>query len=340
MARKRLTPANPMFLEPAPSGLETKSAFPSAPIADVARDAAATSAMAEMADTLRRAREEGLIVQRVPLAQIRLDHLVRDRIAVDDDEMAALVASIRARGQQAPIELVALAGGGYGLISGWRRCRALALLQAETGEDRFAAALALIRRPDGAAEAYQAMVEENEIRVGLSYYERARIAVKATEQGVYEDERAALRALFASASRPKRSKIGSFMTLVHGLGEALRFPEALPERRGLALAKLLEGDAGAAARLRAALEAAAPASPEAEQSALDQLLAGSGSSQPKSSSAAPAPVSAPASDTPAIARELGNGIWMRSAANGEITLSGPGLTPERRARLRDWLSDL
>ena len=122
MARKRLTPANPMFLDTAPSGLETKSAFPPAPIADVARDAAATSAMAEMADTLRRAREEGLIVQRIPLAGITLDHLVRDRIVVEDDEMAALVASIRERGQQAPVELMELAGGGYGLISGWRCC--------------------------------------------------------------------------------------------------------------------------------------------------------------------------------------------------------------------------
>ena len=46
-------------------------------------------------------------------------------------------------------------------------------------------------------DAYVAMVEENEIRVGLSFYERARIAAKSVEAGVYPDDRAALRALFA-----------------------------------------------------------------------------------------------------------------------------------------------
>ena len=51
--RKRLTPANPAFLEPAP---ETKSAFSArlspAPIADVAREASATAVAQEMARTL------------------------------------------------------------------------------------------------------------------------------------------------------------------------------------------------------------------------------------------------------------------------------------------------
>lgn len=333
MARKRLTPANPMFLDTAPSGLETKSAFPPAPIADVARDAAATSAMAEMADTLRRAREEGLIVQRIPLAGITLDHLVRDRIVVEDDEMAALVASIRERGQQAPVELMELAGGGYGLISGWRRCRALALLHAETGEDRFAAVLALIRKPAGAAGAYRAMVEENEIRVGLSFYERARIVLKAAEQGVYEDERAALKALFGTASRPKRSKIGSFLPVVRALGEVLRFPGALPERRGLALSRALAEDPGTALRLRQLIDKAPPATAEEEQALIDAVLAGQG---PRTGSPRP-PRPAPG---PAVGTRVGEGIWMRTAAGGEVTLSGPGLTPERREKLRNWLADL
>ena len=50
------------------------------------------------------------------------------------------------------------------------------------------------------------MVEENEIRVGLSYYERARIVAKAVAQGVFETEKQALQRLFHTASRPKRSK--------------------------------------------------------------------------------------------------------------------------------------
>ena len=39
---------------------------------------------------------------------------------------------------------------------------------------------------------------------------------------------------------------------------ALRFPEAIPEKLGLALAKLLEADSGAGARLQTALQAADP----------------------------------------------------------------------------------
>jgi ParB family chromosome partitioning protein len=46
--------------------------------------------------------------------------------------MAALVTSLRARGQQVPIEVVAREGG-YGLISGLRRVMALR----EIGETEF-----------------------------------------------------------------------------------------------------------------------------------------------------------------------------------------------------------
>ena len=105
----------------------------------------------------------------------------------------------------------------YGLISGWRRLEALKALHAETGEPRFATVQALVRRPETAADAYVAMVEENEIRVGLSQYERARVAARATERGVFPSEKAALLALFATASRPKRSRIRAFLELYHAL---------------------------------------------------------------------------------------------------------------------------
>ena len=92
--RKRLTPANPMFLEPAP---ETKSAVsvPSrAPIADVAREASATAAAEELARQRDQDRAEGRMVIAVSLSEIRRDHLTRDRIpTVDEEEMTALVES-------------------------------------------------------------------------------------------------------------------------------------------------------------------------------------------------------------------------------------------------------
>jgi ParB family chromosome partitioning protein len=78
--------------------------------------------------------------------------------------------------------------------------------------------LAVLRRPDTAAEAYVAMVEENEIRVGLSYYERARVAARAAEAGVFEDASAAIDVLFSTASKAKRSKIRSFVRDLRGAG--------------------------------------------------------------------------------------------------------------------------
>lgn len=86
---------------------------------------------------------------------------MRDRIGLDAAEMAPLVESLRTRGQQTPVEVVALEGGRYGLISGWRRVQALRRLCAETGDAaRFGTVLALLRQPRDAAEAYVAMVEE------------------------------------------------------------------------------------------------------------------------------------------------------------------------------------
>ena len=125
-----------------PADLETKSVFPSyplgiathrqrpAPIAAVAGQSASEAALAELSDTLRSAREEGRLIQALPLDAIEADHLVRDRLVADEEEMQTLISSIRARGQQTPVEVMALEGGRYGLISGWRRLTALRRLAA------------------------------------------------------------------------------------------------------------------------------------------------------------------------------------------------------------------
>ena len=116
----------------------------------------------------------------------------------------------------------------YGLISGWRRLQALKALHAETGEPRFATVQALVRRPETAADAYVTMVEENEIRLGLSHYERARVAALATARGVFPTEDDALRALFATASRPKRSRIRAFLDIFHALDGVPALPRPPP----------------------------------------------------------------------------------------------------------------
>ena len=159
--RKRLAPAQPRDLD---TPLETKSIaglspHPAPPIASVAGDASTTAALEELSETLRRARAEGRMITEVPLTQIEQSYLVRDRIAVDDEDMEALRASLKARGQQTPIEVVELGKDRFGLISGWRRLQALHAIGADTAK-------AIITAPRDAPEAYVAMIEENEIRVG------------------------------------------------------------------------------------------------------------------------------------------------------------------------------
>ncbi|MEH7830452.1 ParB/RepB/Spo0J family partition protein [Gemmobacter denitrificans] len=331
--RKRLTP----FAEPPASPLQEDSPmFPtyplgyagghtrSAPIADMAGAAAATAAMEEMAATLRQAREQGRMVLALPLPQIEAGHLVRDRIATDPDEMAALVESLRARGQQTPIEVVALGPDRYGLISGWRRLTALRQLLEESGDGaRYGSVLALLRQPDQALDAYVAMVEENEIRVGLSFYERARIVAKSVELGVFDSDKSALRALFAAASRAKRSKVGSFLAVVRALDGALRFPETLGERLGLQLAQALEADPTLGPRLAEDLIARPPADAGAEQARLSRALA-------------PAKPSLTAGSEP---QETLPGLRLR-AERGRLVLEGPRADAALQARLEDWLKTL
>ena len=229
---------------------------PAAPIARVAAEAAGAAASTRSPRPCAAPATSGRMVLDLPLDAIAPDHLARDRLPVEDAEALALRESLRAHGQRTPIEVTPLqvtAGGGalpYGLISGWRRLAALKALHAETGEARFATVQALVRRPETAADAYVAMVEENEIRVGLSQYERARVAARATERGVFPSEKAALLALFATASRPKRSRIRAFLELYHALDGALRFPAPLPERLGLALVELVRAGGGRAHRRR------------------------------------------------------------------------------------------
>jgi len=315
--RKRLTPFGSMA-EDLP-----ETPFPATvrpPIADMAGAAAATAAMEEMAATLHAAREGGRLVLSLPLDQVEAGYLVRDRIASDPEEMAALVESLRARGQQTPIEVAPLGPDRYGLISGWRRLSALRQLAAE--DPAFGSVLALLRKPDQASDAYVAMVEENEIRVGLSFYERARIAERAVAAGVYPDDRAALRALFAAASRAKRSKIGSFLTIVRALDGALRFPESIGERLGLQLAQALEGDATLAPRLRTTL-GREPPDAAAEQRLIQKALT---------------PAKTAVTETIPDEEPL-PGLRLSTHASGRITLEGPRATADLRARLLDWLRE-
>lgn len=316
--RKRLTPPTAEDIaKPVPRS--------TAPIADVVADASSVAALTQMSDALTTARTQGRMVLSLPLGEIDVTYLVRDRVAADPDEMTALRESIRARGQQTPIDVVRLGPNRYGLISGWRRLQALGELHDLTGDVRFAAALAFERQPDQASDAYLSMVEENEIRVGLSHYERARIALKAVEQNVYPTTKAALLDLFAQASRPKRSKIRSFLSVVEALDGYLLFPGAIGERLGLALSKALEGDPTFGLSLQSSLKRTPPQNARDEQAILEEALHKGRAQKPAN---------------PTRATEVQPGLSVQEHRDGSLTLSGQGLTAQRRAQLLNFLKTL
>ncbi|MEM9550404.1 MAG: ParB N-terminal domain-containing protein [Pseudomonadota bacterium] len=304
--RKRLDlPTGPLSPD-----LETKSALsaPRArmPIAEVAGDTADRAALEEVAREMTRAEAEGRVVKALPLKDIITYHISRDRLALDEEEMEALMASIAERGQQTPIEVVPIHHG-YGLISGLRRMEALRRL----GQDTV---LAFVRQQTSGREKFQAMIDENEIRADLSFYERVNIAAIAVEQKMFADVKAAVHGLFAHATPAKRSKIIKFEVIRQQLGKALTFPAAVPEKFGFALAQALEADAGLAGRIIKALKATKPADATAERQVLERALKGD---------PAPGPVS----------EALTEGLkWQ--AKPGRLVLSGEALTPEFLEALR------
>lgn len=320
--RRRLGPVEPDAAPPAlPAVPATR-----APISQIAGDAATASALSQVSDELHRARRDGRLVLSVDLDRVDADHLVRDRMEAGEDDLASLMESLRARGQQTPIDVIETAPGEYGLISGWRRLMALRRLHGETGEDRFAQVLCLLRRPDGAEDAYIAMVEENEVRVGLSHYERARIAARAVELGLYDSDKAALLALFSTASRAKRSKIRAFLPIYRALDTALRFAPALPERLGLALSHGLRDDPELVGRLIAALGDAAPADGAAEQAVLARTLA--------TKRTTPPPVPAPAKTETEGDVAM---TWRQLDQVPSLVLQGSGVDDELARALTAWL---
>lgn len=263
--RRRLgVPVEPVF-----GKLDTNPAAPSLrarmPIAEVAGDTAGRAALEEVVREMTRIEEEGRVVKKLTLDSVQTHHFVRDRMELDEEEMHALRTSIAERGQQTPIEVLALRDGKYGLISGLRRMEALRSLSVPH-------VLAFVRKPESSQDAYRAMVEENEIRTNLSFYERANIAVEAVGQGVFANVRAAVQGLFAHAPKARRSKILKFVTVCTALGESLRFPTVIPEHLGLALAQAIEADPKLAGRIASTLAKSPPNDAAEERRVLELAL--------------------------------------------------------------------
>ncbi|MBM1558620.1 ParB N-terminal domain-containing protein [Sulfitobacter mediterraneus] len=253
-----------------------------APIAQVAADSAdamvegAQARDQEDAKAMRAAREQGLVIMQLPLARIQADAMIRDRTVLNAEEMSELQTSISLNGLRLPIEVFALPnpdpdGPQYGILSGFRRFKAMQHLFELTGEEKYSTIKAVLRDPDQMGGAFAAMIEENEIRASLSHFERGRIVVIAVQQGSFVNVEAAVDALFPSASKAKRSKIRSFALIFEELGDMFKFPEMLREKEGLKLAQALRQGGGE--RLREVLATDQGSTPQREAELLGLALA-------------------------------------------------------------------
>jgi hypothetical protein len=146
---------------------------------------------------------------------------------------------------------------------------------------------------------------------------------------VFETEKQALQRLFSAASRARRSKIGSFLSIYRLLDDVLRFPAAIPERLGLALSKALEDRPAEVAGLVAGLANSPAADGPAEQARLSAFVA----QKTGSTSAEKTLVRSRAELRPGIFLEAAGG-----ATQPVLTLSGPKVDAGFRAELERWLS--
>ncbi len=261
---------------------ETSRAGMRPPIADVVADAALNTdplppAAREVAardkvdaQAMRVALERGLVAREIPIHDIAADALTRDRMHLDEDDMHELIDSITRHGLRLPIEVFEPsnpeAAGRYALISGFRRLAAYRQLNAMTGGEKYRTIPSFIRAPESVAATLVSMIEENEIRVGLSQYERGRAAAVAVHEGVFPSIDEAVTTLFQSGSKAKRSKIRSFALIHEELGDMLTHATNLSERQCLRIATALR--AGEGDQMRDALEGVVDESAEAEWMAL------------------------------------------------------------------------
>ncbi len=200
----------------------------------------------------------GLVTRFVPLDDIRMTKLVRDRKKGPDFDLAELKASIADVGLSNPIRLEARDDGGFELIQGYRRLSAYRELRDETGDhDRYGAIPAAVTQPGDDLDAlYRRMVDENLVRKDISFAEMALLALDyARDPGTSADDpERAVAVLFRSAGYQKRSYIRAFLPVVERLGTTLKFPQDIPRALGLALARRLDEVEGLVTLIQAAFK--------------------------------------------------------------------------------------
>jgi ParB family chromosome partitioning protein len=214
-------------------------------------------------------------VHLVPLAEIDAGALSRDRTGLDAEPQRELELSIAASGLRQPVELFPLAeprgAHRFGLLSGYRRLCAFRSLHEATAQPRYAAIPAFLRAATSLAAAIAAMVEENEIRAGLSPFERGLIAVSARNQGAFASIEEAVEKLYPNATKEKRSVLRTFAFFAEAMDGQFTAPEKLSYRQILLLSKAI--NAGFGNLIRTALEESSVKDPDHQWELMRSILA-------------------------------------------------------------------
>ncbi|KZY04414.1 MULTISPECIES: ParB/RepB/Spo0J family partition protein [unclassified Sulfitobacter] len=345
----------------APQGLETKSFYNvqghplqnMGPIPDTPRRGPMASAIHETAEANQsraqaeaairaendmlahehvRLKKLGLITDLIDTGAIAMKKLTRDRAGGADPDLGELKASIQSIGLSNPIR-VEQTDDGYELIQGFRRLTAFRELAQETGDKRFERIPAtLVPRGEPLVGLYRKMVDENLVRKDISFGEMATLALSyARDSGVDTD--AAVRELYASALKQKRSYIRQFVRLLDMLDGSLNHPEAIPRALGLELAKVLEGAPERVAELRKTLARFPAGNPEEEVKVLRAAVAAKPAKPQRSVPKATAKTSMRLSRPEGEARVL--------ASDGRIELRLPrDFSAVSRARLQTGIEAL
>ncbi len=203
-----------------------------------------------------RLKKMGLITDLVPIDQISMTKLARDRKIERDPEIDELKASIRTIGLSNPIR-VEQTDTGYELVQGYRRLSAYRELFKETGEDRFASIPAgLLPRGESLDDLYRRMIDENLVRRDISFAEMGLLVLRYVDDHPEESGDAIETSdrLFSSASRQKRGHIRTFVRLMSAVGSSLRFPEAIPRALGTDLMRRIDEDPGVVSEMTGLLE--------------------------------------------------------------------------------------
>jgi ParB family chromosome partitioning protein len=203
---------------------------------------------------------------------IRIDAYKRDRLRLSEDGLGELKTSIRDAGLETPIRLIERADGALLLNQGLRRLMVFRELYEETSDPAFKMIPALISVEESREATYRRMIDENMVREQVSFGELAVLALAYSEEEGCDIEDA-IRGLFASAHKMKRSYIRAAVKTLAAFGDQIRHPERLTRRTFSSVAQKIDGE-GFVDRVRQELERKPDRTADEEEQLLSRIAKG------------------------------------------------------------------